>query len=237
MIRNTFRYAVTATALAAAVCTLAGFTAGRPAQSSEPSAAVASASVFAADANAPLAEWQRRDHPNPYAYLPKVPSFRLSSATVRNGRPLPTPQLSGIFGVPGGKDVSPQLSWSGFPARSRSFVVSMYDPEAPTGSGFWHWVVADIPASTTSLPENAGTLNSTSLPAGAFQLDGDAGMPRYIGGAPPAHSGVHDYYITVTALDIPKTGLNATTSGALLGFSIDSHTVARATLVLPTAAH
>ena len=174
--------------------------------------------------------------PNPYAYLPKVPSFTLTSTSVKNGHRLPTAQLSGVFGVPGGKDLSPQLSWSGFPAKTKSFVVSMYDPEAPTGSGFWHWVVADIPASTVSLPAGAGALNSKLLPAGAFQLGGDAGMHRYIGGAPPAGSGIHDYYITVTALDVAKTGLGPSASGAFLGFNIAGHTIARATIVCPTRA-
>jgi Raf kinase inhibitor-like YbhB/YbcL family protein len=178
-----------------------------------------------------------RHRPNPYQYLPKVPSFKVTSKTVRKGRPLPTAQLSGIFGVPGGKDVSPQLSWSGFPARTKSFVITMYDPQAPTGSGFWHWVVADLPATTTSLPENAGVPNSKALPAGTLELPGDAGASRYIGGAPPSGSGVHDYYITITALDVPKSGVGVTTSGALLGFSIGSHTIARATLICPTAAH
>jgi Raf kinase inhibitor-like YbhB/YbcL family protein len=176
-----------------------------------------------------------RDRPNPYEFLPKVPSFTVVSTTVRNGHPLPVAQLSGIFGVPGGKDISPELSWSGFPKATKSFVVSMYDPEAPTGSGFWHWIVEDIPATATSLPKGAGALHSATLPTGAVQLDGDAGMPRYIGGAPPAGSGVHDYYITVTALDEASTGLGATTSGALLGFEVDSHTIARATLVCPTS--
>jgi Raf kinase inhibitor-like YbhB/YbcL family protein len=196
------------------------------------SAAASSASVSAKVSG----DWsQHRDRPDPYQFLPKVPSFRVVSTTVRNGHPLPTPQLSGVFGVPGGKDISPELSWSGFPKRTKSFVVSMYDPEAPTGSGFWHWIVEDMPARTTSLPENAGALKSTTLPAGAIQLDGDAGVARYIGGAPPAGSGVHDYYITVTALDESSTGLGATTSGALLGFEIDSHTIARATLICPTS--
>ncbi|HEV3362165.1 MAG TPA: YbhB/YbcL family Raf kinase inhibitor-like protein [Pseudonocardiaceae bacterium] len=174
--------------------------------------------------------------PDPYEFLPKVPSFRLTSQTVRNGRPLPIAQLSGILGVPGGKDISPQLSWSGFPAATKSFVVSMYDPQAPTGSGFWHWIVGDIPVATTSLPAGAGVPGSPSLPSPAFQLNGDAGAPRYIGGAPPKGSGVHDYYITVTALDVPATGVPATASGALLGFTIDAHTIARATLICPTSA-
>ena len=225
MPRTKSALAATAVVLTATACALVGFTGGGSATGREhPAAAATAASRTGAD------------RPNPYAFLPKVPSFQLSSTTVRNGKPLPTAQLSGVFGVPGGKDVSPQLSWCGFPAGTKSFVVSMYDPEAPTGSGFWHWVVADIPASATSLPLNAGALDSKSLPPGAFQLNGDAGTPRYIGGAPPAHSGVHDYYVTVTALDVPRTGLNATTSGALLGFTIDSHTLARATLVFPTTA-
>jgi Raf kinase inhibitor-like YbhB/YbcL family protein len=175
--------------------------------------------------------------PNPYQFLPKVPSFRVTSTTVRNGRPLPTPEFSGIFGVPGGKDISPQLSWSGFPAGTKSFVVSMYDPEAPTGSGFWHWVVADIPATTTTLPRDAGEPGGKRLPAGAFQLDGDADIARYIGAAPPVGSGTHDYYLTITALNIPKTGLTSATSGALLGFTIGGHTIARATIVCPTSRH
>jgi Raf kinase inhibitor-like YbhB/YbcL family protein len=196
-----------------------------------------SAAASSAPASAKVADgWsQHRDRPDPYKFLPKVPSFRVVSTTVRNGRPLPTAQLSGIFGVPGGKDISPELSWSGFPKQTKSFVVSMYDPEAPTGSGFWHWIVADIPATTTSLPQNAGALGSTTLPTGAIQLDGDAGAGRYIGGAPPAGSGMHDYFITVTALDESSTGLGTTTSGALLGFSIGGHTIARATLVCPTS--
>src|ERR1700693_4363294 len=86
--------------------------------------------------------------PDPYAYLPAVPSFQLISTSVTNGQPLPLEQLSKMLGVPGGQDISPHLSWSGFPAGTESFVVSMYDPQAPTGSGFWHWVVADIPAGT-----------------------------------------------------------------------------------------
>jgi hypothetical protein len=197
--------------------------------------AAASSTTVSAQAQAQEHWSDHRDRPNPYEFLPKVPTFKVVSTTVRNGHPLPLAQLSGIFGVPGGKDISPQLSWSGFPKQTKSFVVSMYDPEAPTGSGFWHWIVEDIPAATTSLPEGAGALDSTTLPVGAIQLEGDASMDRYIGGAPPAGSGVHEYYITVTALDESSTGLSSTTSGALLGFEIDSHTLARATLVCPTS--
>ncbi|MHA6764932.1 YbhB/YbcL family Raf kinase inhibitor-like protein [Streptacidiphilus sp. PAMC 29251] len=233
MIRNRFSYAAGAVALALTGLGVVGFTGSRPAQSSEHSSG---SSASASSAGATVSLWSGKNRPNPYAFLPKAPSFKVSSTTVRNGRPLPLAQFSGVFGVPGGKDISPQLSWSGFPKGTKSFVVSMYDPEAPTGSGFWHWVVADLPAGTKSLPENAGALNSKDLPAGAFQLNGDAGTPRYIGAAPPAHSGEHDYYVTVTALNVAKTGVGPTTSGALLGFTIDPHVIGRATLVFPTFA-
>jgi Raf kinase inhibitor-like YbhB/YbcL family protein len=198
--------------------------------------AVQATSHTVSDVSATDADHVHVRPPNPYEFLPKVPSFRLTSQTVRNGRPLPTPQQSGIFGVPGGKDISPQLSWSGFPARTKSFVISMYDPQAPTGSGFQHWIVVDIPSATTSIPENAGIPNSTALPAGSFQLGGDAGAFRYVGGAPPAGSGVHDYYITITALDTPKSGVTSSASGALTGFTIGGHTIARATIICPTSA-
>jgi Raf kinase inhibitor-like YbhB/YbcL family protein len=174
--------------------------------------------------------------PDPYAYLPKVPSFELTSTSVTNGQPLPLGQFSSILGVPGGEDVSPQLSWSGFPAGTESFVVSMYDPQAPTGSGFWHWVVADIPAGTTSLPAGAGAPGGVRLPGGAFQLAGDAGAPQYVGAAPPPGSGVHEYHITVTALSVASTGLGEQASAAYLGFTIGGSTLARATLICPTAA-
>jgi Raf kinase inhibitor-like YbhB/YbcL family protein len=172
--------------------------------------------------------------PDPYAYLPKVPSFTLTSTIVRNGHPLPKPQLSKLFGVPGGKDISPQLSWHGFPAATKSFIVSMYDPEAPTGGGFWHWVLVDLPASTTSLKANAGRLGG-SLPLGAFDLLGDADVRQYVGGAPPAGSGVHDYYITVTALNVASVpGITRASSADYTGFVAAGHTIARATIVAPT---
>jgi Raf kinase inhibitor-like YbhB/YbcL family protein len=111
---------------------------------------------------------------DPFARLPVVPSFTVTSTDVTDGQPLPAAQMSGIFEVPGGKDLSPQLSWSGAPARTRSYTATMYDPDAPSGSGFWHWAVADIPASVTGLPTGAGDVTGEHLPAGAVQLPNDA---------------------------------------------------------------
>ena len=170
---------------------------------------------------------------NPYSRLPKVPSFTVTSTDVRNGTPFPMDQMSGIFGA-GGKDISPQLSWKGFPAGTKSFVVTMYDPDAPTASGFWHWAVVDIPASVTSLPRGAGDENGSGLPAGAFQLRNDGGLARYVGAAPPPGNGKHHYYIVVHAVDVPSLGLSKDATPAFLGFTLFTHTLARA-MIVPTA--
>ncbi|EPX57827.1 Phospholipid-binding protein [Cystobacter fuscus DSM 2262] len=122
---------------------------------------------------------------NPYEDLLSVASFTLTSTDVRDGEPMPVAQLSGVFGAGGARRVSPQLSWSGFPANTRGFVITMYDPDAPMASGFWHWAVANIPASVTSLPTGAGSDDGAKLPPGAFQLPNDARLKRYIGAAPP----------------------------------------------------
>jgi Raf kinase inhibitor-like YbhB/YbcL family protein len=158
-----------------------------------------------------------------------VPSFSVTSTDVADGKALATPQVSGIFGA-GGEDVSPQLSWSGFPAETRSFVVTVYDPDAPTASGFWHWAVVDIPASVTSLPSGAGDDSGSGLPAGAFQLANDAGLKRYLGAAPPAGHGPHRYFTVVHAVDVESLGIPEGATSAFLGFNLFGHTLARAVL-------
>ncbi|CAN7155414.1 MULTISPECIES: YbhB/YbcL family Raf kinase inhibitor-like protein [unclassified Microbacterium] len=168
---------------------------------------------------------------DPYYALPEVPSFELRSSTVADGTPFAEAQYSGVFGVPGGRDISPELTWSGFPDDTRSFIVTVFDPDAPTGSGFWHWAVGNIPATTTHLVEDAGSESRELLPAGAVAFPNDAGLARYIGAAPPAGSGVHRYHITVTALDVARLDLDSGASPALLGFTAGPHTIARATLV------
>lgn len=165
----------------------------------------------------------------PYDEIKEVASFDLTSADVADGGTLPTAQVSGIFGA-GGADVSPQLSWSGFPAETKSFAVTVYDPTAPTGSGFWHWAVVDIPASTTSLESGAGDVTGSRLPEGAIQLKNDAGLAHYLGAAPPAGHGVHTYFIAVHALDVDSLGIDAEATPAFLGFNMSGHTLARAVI-------
>lgn len=167
---------------------------------------------------------------NPYDELPDVGSFTVTSTDVTDGRPLGTAQLSGMLGA-GGEDASPQLEWSGFPEETRSFAVTVYDPDAPTGSGFWHWSVADIPVSVTSLPTGAGDDEGSGLPEGAIQLANDAGAKRFVGAAPPPGHGPHRYYIVVHAVDVDELGVPADATPAFLGFNLFSHTLARAVIV------
>lgn len=167
---------------------------------------------------------------NPYENLPKVPSFEVTSSDVRDGEKLPQPQVSGIFGA-GGQDISPQLSWRGFPEGTKSFVVTMYDPDAPTASGFWHWAVVDFPANVTELPRGAGNEQGSGLPSGAFQLRNDGGTVGYIGAAPPDGHGKHNYYIVVHAVDVESLGLGKDVTPALLGFNLFSHTLGRGMIV------
>lgn len=166
---------------------------------------------------------------NPYDGIAEVPSFSLTSTDIADGRQLALPQVSGIFGA-GGADVSPQLSWSGFPEATKSFVVSVYDPMAPTASGFWHWAVADIPATTTALPSDAGNAEGDRLPAPAWQLANDANLKRYLGAAPPAGHGKHTYYTAVHAVDVESIGIDHESTPAFLMFNLSSHTLARAVL-------
>jgi Raf kinase inhibitor-like YbhB/YbcL family protein len=167
---------------------------------------------------------------NPFARLPEVPTFTVTSTDIADGEQFGADQMSGAFGVPGGKDVSPQLSWSGAPDGTKSYAVTVYDPDAPTGSGFWHWVVADIPASVTELPSDAGDDTGKLLPEGAITLRNDGGAARFIGAAPPAGHGKHRYFIVVQALDVETIGVDGSASPAFLGFNVASHVLGRAVL-------
>ena len=168
--------------------------------------------------------------PSPYDFLPQVPGFTVTSTDVRDGEVLPTPHVSGVMGA-GGKDLSPQLTWSGFPEGTRSFAVTVFDPDAPTASGFWHWAVANIPVSVTELPSGAGDKDHPQLPDGAIQLRNDGGFAGYVGAAPPSGHGPHRYFVVVHAVDTENLDVSPDTAPAVLGFNLFFHTLGRATLV------
>lgn len=169
------------------------------------------------------------NHRSPYSVMGDVPSFTLESPDVRDGGEVPRAARSGIMGA-GGEDRSPALSWSGFPEKTRSFVVTCFDPDAPTASGFWHWVVVDIPAEVTSLPANAGS-EDADLPSGAFAVNNDAGFPGFVGAAPPPGHGEHRYVYAVHAVDVDELpDVDENSSPAFVCFTLFSHTLARAEL-------
>jgi Raf kinase inhibitor-like YbhB/YbcL family protein len=159
-------------------------------------------------------------------------ALTLSGPGLSEGRQLPTPQMSGAMGIPGGKDESPELTWSGVPAGTRGYALTMHDPDAPTSSGFWHWAVMGIPVTATSLPAGAGAPGSRTLPTGAVQLPNDAGLPHYIGAAPPAGDGPHRYVITLSALAVPELPIPATSTPAMLELAMAGHLLGRATLTM-----
>lgn len=166
---------------------------------------------------------------NPYDDLPQVPSFEVTSDDVAHDVTLGNAHVSGMLGA-GGEDVSPHLTWSGAPAETKSYAVTVYDPDAPTASGFWHWAAFNIPASVTELASNA---SKDGMPAGTIQLKNDAGAVGYVGAAPPGGHGTHHYWTVVHAVDVEKLEVPAEGSNAFLGFNLFSHTLARA-IIVPT---
>jgi Raf kinase inhibitor-like YbhB/YbcL family protein len=128
--------------------------------------------------------------------------------------------------------ISPHLAWSGAPPEVRSFAITCFDPDGPTGSGFWHWVVYDIPADIQELASGAGTADGTALPNGAKQLKNDASLYGYLGSAPPAGHGPHRYIFAVHALSIDALPIDPQASAAVCGFNMFANTLARA-LITP----
>ncbi|GAB1644023.1 YbhB/YbcL family Raf kinase inhibitor-like protein [Krasilnikovia sp. MM14-A1259] len=160
--------------------------------------------------------------PDPYDLLPPVPAFTVTSSDMADGRPLD--ELHAHPGV-GGKNLSPQLAWSGFPPETRGFVVTCFDPDAPTGSGFWHWVLVNLPASVTALERGADP-----LPDGAFCVRNDYGDTGYGGAAPPPGDKIHRYVFAVHAIDVDRLDVGADATPAVVGFNLAFHTLARATI-------
>ncbi|PKW05391.1 hypothetical protein SAMN05428944_7590 [Streptomyces sp. 1222.5] len=166
---------------------------------------------------------------DPYDLLPTVPSFELSSSDIADGKTLGVAQTSAIFGGPG-QDSSPHLAWNGHPARTRSFAVTCFDPDALTVSGFWHWAVYDIPASVNELPAGAGDTGGKRLPAGARMPANDAGRHGFLGAGPPPGEAPHRYMFVVHALPTPRLDITTEATPAWLGFRLVSHGLAGAGL-------
>lgn len=164
--------------------------------------------------------------PSPYDHLPAVASFSLTSINFSDGAALPRAQMSGIFGA-GGEDASPQLSWSGQPEATQSFAVTCLDLDAPTGVGFWHWLLTDIPADVTELALGAGSADGAGLPAGARHWRNDAGLAQYLGSAPPEGDGEHRYLFAVNALSVPRLEVPDDVMPGMLGFNIVATTIGR----------
>jgi Raf kinase inhibitor-like YbhB/YbcL family protein len=163
--------------------------------------------------------------PDPYKLLPEVGSFTVTSTDVADGEP-----LSDDHAFAGG-NASPQLSWSGFPAETKAFVVTCFDPDAPIVSGFWHWVLVNLPVTVTGLESGAGT--TERLDNGAFHVRNDFGTKTFGGAAPPAGDQVHRYYFVVHAIDVEALDVDPDATPAVVGFNLAFHTLARA-LITPT---
>ena len=148
-------------------------------------------------------------------------TFTLTSNDITDGGVLPDAQVQAKG------NTSPHLSWSGAPDGTKSYAITVYDPDAPTGSGFWHWTVANIPAAISELKTGA---SSGDLPAGAVEGRTDYGAPGFGGAAPPPGHGPHRYIFTVFAVDTDKLDVTPDNSGAVFGFNLHFHTLAKATI-------
>ena len=160
-------------------------------------------------------------------------TFTLKSNDI--GGQMTEKQVLSSFGC-SGENISPQLSWINPPAGTKSYAITayaitVYDPMAPTGSGWWHWVVFDIPATTNAIPTSAGDPTKNLLPAGSIQSNTDFGKPGYGGPCPPEGHGFHQYIITVHALKTEKLGLDKNAGPAYVRYMLHANTIKRASIM------
>jgi len=156
-------------------------------------------------------------------------TFTLISHDLKDGQKMPEHHVFNGMGYRG-DNISPHLAWDGVPAGTKSFVITVYDPDAPTGSGWWHWLVANLPADTRSLEQGAGS-GLGGLPAAAVQTRTDFGKAGY-GGAAPPQGDTHRYQFSVHALDVASIDVNEHASGAVVGFNIHFHSLGKATITV-----
>jgi Raf kinase inhibitor-like YbhB/YbcL family protein len=161
-------------------------------------------------------------------------TFKLTSPDLPAGKPIPETFVASTFGCHG-SNASPTLKWSNAPAGTKSFAITMFDPYKPPVSGWWHWVVYDIPATTTELPRNAGNAGSPGLPTGAKQArpDGDVPEPQYLGPCPDEGDPPHPYTITVYALSVEHLDVAPTSTPANIDYVISTKILAKSTIVRP----
>ena len=160
--------------------------------------------------------------------LPEVPTFELTSPDFADGDELPHWARSSSAG---GEDRSPEFHWSGAPEGTKSFAFTVYDPDAPTGSGWWHWAVYNLAGHLEYLPTDAGNPDAGLLPYGAATLPNELRLTRYHGAAPPQGDGQHRYFFTLSALDVETLELEAGSTPALLGGYMRQHVIGRAQLM------
>ncbi len=154
--------------------------------------------------------------------------FTLESPDVSAKKPIAEKYVLKGFGCEGG-NVSPALVWKDAPKDAKSFAVTVYDPDAPTGSGWWHWVVFNLPADTSGLPQGAGDAAAAKLPKGAVQGRTDFGKPGYGGPCPPKGSKPHRFIFSVFALKVDKLELDENASAALVGYMLNGNSIGKAT--------
>ncbi|WPU64141.1 YbhB/YbcL family Raf kinase inhibitor-like protein [Peredibacter starrii] len=155
--------------------------------------------------------------------------FTLKTSSFDAKKPLPMKQVFNGFGCTG-ENISPALEWSGAPKDTKSFAITVYDPDAPTGSGWWHWTVVNIPATVTKIEEGAS--NNKKLPEGSIEGRTDYGKPGFGGACPPPGDKPHRYIFTVYALKTDKLDVNAESSGALVGFNLNANSLGKATFTV-----